>query len=258
MSADVRRVLVVDDEPLARQRLLRWLDEWQRARTPDQPRLEIASACDGLEARDVIARLQPDVLLLDIEMPGLGGFDLLRQLDARPLRVIFTTAYDAYAVAAFESEACDYLVKPFTHERFRAALQRALASVADARRLAALEVRLAAHDAAPRLAVHHGGHLRWLDVDTIEYAVSRAHVSCVRFAGGHEALCDLSIATLARRLDPRRFVSLHRGSLVNVQQVVALRRARDGRLWLELRSGQRLPVARRRHSEARALWRDSE
>ncbi len=241
-----RRVLVVDDEPLARQRLVRFLANADST-------LVVEEAANGLEAVEALLARPPDVVFLDVAMPGLSGLDVLRQIPDRPFRVVFQTAFDRFAVAAFEEEACDYLVKPFTEARFRAALERALARSSERARLTALEERLARRDGALRkLAVRIGRRLVLLAEPDVVALVSRDHVTCVHAADGSEGTTDLSLAALEGRLDDTVFKRVHRGHLVNAAHVTSLVEEGDG-LRVTLSTGLSLPVARRFRAAARSL-----
>jgi two-component system LytT family response regulator len=244
-----RRILVVDDEELARRRVARMVREAGGD-------FVIEEADSGVAAVEAIRAFAPDVVFLDVEMPGMTGFEVLRQFEERPFKVIFETAYDEFAVAAFEEQACDYLLKPFTSERLRRALERALERAADEARLRALEARLVERDGwLRRLAVRQGGRLRVATEAEIDCFVSRDHVTCVYFGDGREATCDLSLAGLEARLDPGVFTRLHRSTIVRATAVLALARDRDGGAYVELANGMRLPVARSRRAAAKALLR---
>jgi len=243
-----RRVLVVDDEPLARARLVRFLGS--------AGSFEVREAADGLAALEVIRAFAPDLVFLDVEMPELSGLELLAQLPERRFRVIFQTAYDAYAVAAFEAEACDYLVKPFTEQRFRAALARSLARASDEERLRALERRLAGREGAlARVAVRIGARVALVPAADVAAFVSRDHVTCVHLVDGREGSTDLSLDALEERLDGGAFRRLHRASLVNTRAVTEVGPAPDGGARVTLRGGLALPVSRRRARAARELVR---
>jgi two-component system LytT family response regulator len=245
--AETKRILVVDDEPLARQRVVRYL---KRAALP----LLVAEAGSGLEAVERIREFGPDLVFLDVEMPGLSGFEVLGQFDVRQFSVVFVTAYDEFAVRAFEENACDYLLKPFTAERLLKALDRALARAADEKRLRALEAAMAGRDGyLRRLTVKQGTRLRVVEEREILYLVSRDHCTCVALADGREGIADLSLRRLAERLDPALFARLHRNNIVGVAAVAALTTLRDGSMWVEMRDGTKLPVARSRRRAARAL-----
>ncbi|MCI0487600.1 MAG: LytTR family DNA-binding domain-containing protein [Blastocatellia bacterium] len=245
--SDPRRILIVDDEPLARQRVSRYLKQSGRS-------LVVEAAATGLEAVERIREFEPDIVFLDVEMPGLSGFEVLQQFDERPFHVVFQTAYDEFALRAFEEHACDYLLKPFTPERFLESLDRALSRVADEERLRALEAAVAERDGyLRRLSVKQGGKLRIVEDKEIACFVSRDHYTCVYFDGSREAITDLSLARLVERLDPAAFKQLHRNNIVRVSEIVSLSNNRDGSMWVELTNGMKLPVSRSRRRHAREL-----
>lgn len=239
-----RRILIVDDEPLARQRLRRFIAE-------AGPDFIIAEASGGLDAVAAIRDFQPEILFLDVEMPGLNGFEVLAQFETRPFVVVFQTAFDEFAVRAFEEAACDYLLKPFTPARFRAALERALTRLADESRLKTLESSLARRDGAlRRLTVKQGTTWRVLDVADIRCFLSLDHYTCAYFKDFgddrlREAVTDLSLARLAERLDPEVFLRVHRNAIVNRAAVRAVTTTPTGDTELELDGGMKVPVSRR-------------
>jgi two-component system LytT family response regulator len=239
-----KRILIVDDEPLARQRVARYLRQFGQE-------FSIEEAESGLRAVERIRDFHPDVIFLDVEMPGLNGFEVLQQFEERPFHVIFQTAYDQFAIRAFEEEACDYLLKPFTAARLHQALDRALDRVADEERLRALEARLTQREGAPtflqRLTVKQGARLRIVEARDIACFISRDHCTCVYFKDADatvEAICDLPLTRLAERLDPREFAQLHRSNLVRIPAIIACLRSRQGEFSVELSNGMRLPVSR--------------
>lgn len=252
MSAltETKRILLVDDEPLARQRLARYVRQYD-------PALALAEAESGLQAVELIRDFRPDVVLLDVEMPGLNGFEVLQQCAARNFCVIFQTAYDQFAIRAFEAHALDYLLKPFTAERLRQALERAFSRLADDTRLRALEAQLAGrHGYLRRFTVKQGTRLRLIEESDIFCFISQDHYTCVFFrdrAHQHEGIIDLSLTQLLERLDPAAFRQLHRNNIARVAAIAALVRTRAGELQVELSNGQRLPVARRQQAAVRAL-----
>jgi len=246
------RILIVDDEPLARRRLALLLGELGVA--PDR----VASADGVAAAHAQIAGEAIDIVLLDVRMRDGTGFDLLRQLpgDAAPA-IIFVTAFDDFAVRAFEVAAADYLVKPVSVERLGLALERAqhlLAARPPGERRAAL-ARIAEVDApdAQTAAAHGletefwirraGGDFVRVEVTTIDYAVvEEDYVRIV--AGGRNYLLRESIRGLLARLDPDTFIQVHRSALVRTTEIAEVGRARFGRAEVVLRGGQRLPLGR--------------
>jgi two-component system LytT family response regulator len=243
---EAQRILIVDDELLSRQRLTRYLHQF------DQP-LVIEEADSGLKAVEAIRAFHPDIVLLDVEMPGLSGFEVLQQFDERPFHIIFQTAYDEFAIRAFEEQACDYLLKPFTAERLHQALRHALSRVADEARLKALEAMIAARDGHLRLlSVKQGGRLRIVEEQDICCFVSRDHYTCVYFNDAREGITDLSLNHLIERLDPRVFRQLHRNNVVRASALVALATEREV-MEVELTNGMRLPVSRSHRRAARDL-----
>jgi len=242
------RILVVDDEPLARQRIARYL----AARNLP---LIIEEAESGLRAVELITEFRPDIVFLDVEMPGLSGLEVLAQFEERPFQVIFETAYDEFAIRAFEEHACDYLLKPFTRERFDQALDRALKESVDQSRLCALEAKLAQREGhLTRIIVKQGGRVRIVEERDITCFVSRDHYTCVYFDGGREGLTDLSINFLSERLDPEVFTRLHRNSIARILAIKSVA-SREGEMMVELSDGIVLAVSRSRRPTVRRLMK---
>lgn len=216
-----RRVLVVDDEPLARARIRRFLVD-------KDERLEIVEAETGDRAVELIATFSPDVVFLDVSMPGMDGFEVLSRVTKRDFAVVFQTAYDEYAVKAFEENACDYLLKPFTAERFHRALDRALGVTGQTQ---------------GKIVVKYRFGLKAIDLDAIDYFISRDHYTHAA-TGGHEFLCEPSIAELEAKLPSERFFRVHRHCIVRLGAVSSV--ARGESLSITLKSGSVFPVARTR------------
>lgn len=229
------RVVIADDEPLARQRLRDMLAE--------QPGVEVVGeAGDGREALHACAELCPDLVLLDIAMPGIDGLEAARHLAAfepRPA-VVFCTAYDAHALSAFEAQAIDYLVKPVRPERLAAALERV-------RTFAAGRERAAQTPNAQRrthLCARLRGSLRLIPIEDVHYLRAEEKYVVVHHARG-EDLIEESLKSLEEEFGDR-FVRIHRNCLVARHEIVELRRAADGHVQAVLRHGPHpLEVSRR-------------
>lgn len=240
-------ILIVDDEALARQRVRRYLERSDAS-------FEISEAENGLQAVELLRKYRFDVVFLDIEMPELNGFEVLAQFDERPFQVVFQTAYDEFAVRAFEEHAADYLLKPFTFDRFRDALSRVLSRAADEERLQKLETEMRKRDGfLKRLTVRQGGRLRIVDESEIVCFVSRDHYTCVYFADAREAICDLSLSHLVARLDQQRFRQLHRSNIACMSAIRSLAFSRAEGMTVELINGMKLPVSRGNRRMVRQL-----
>ncbi len=239
----VLRALIVDDEPLARSLLREYLGAHADV-------LIVAEASNGLEAVHAIQQLAPDLVLLDIQMPKLTGLEVL-QLTGLTRGVIFTTAYDQHAMAAFDLHAVDYLLKPFSQARFDAALARARRLLTEAGE-PALERLLAAQQPLTRVLVPDGAELRVLPLDEIDYIEAQADYVAFHHAG-RDHLKPQRISDLETQLDPRQFVRVHRSFIVNLSQVQALERTESDGHAVRLRSGKRLPVSRSGLERLRAV-----
>lgn len=213
------RVAIVDDEPLARRRIRKLL-----ARYPDVE--TVCDCADGYEAVSAIGEHSPDLVFLDVQMPEVDGFDVLGRLEPERLPlVIFVTAYDEYALRAFDVSAVDYLLKPFDRKRFEQALRRAKARLAtergselNQRTLALLEEIKARTSHLERLVVKSGGRAFFLKTEEINWI--EAEGKYVRLHLGRDShLVRESIGTLESQLDPKRFLRIHRSAIVNIDCV---------------------------------------
>ena len=232
------RALIVDDEPLARRELRRLLDAIQG--------IEIVGEAGNIdEARVSIEALAPEVVFLDIQMPGGSGFDLLAQLDVVP-RVIFTTAYDQYAVQAFDVNALDYLLKPIEPARLAAALRKLQGA-------APLSGGTALPGAPLEQLFVRDGHRCWF-VPLREVSVISSEGNYVRLHWGRERpLLGRSLAALEHKLDPKRFFRANRRQLINLGHIEQVELGAGGRLHLSLRDGPEIEVSRRQARLFRAL-----
>ena len=245
-----KRILIADDEALARQRIARYVRQFEGE-------FLIEEADNGITTVELIASFQPEIIFLDIEMPGLNGLEVLQQFEERPFHVIFQTAYDQFAIRAFEEHACDYLLKPFTAERLHQALSRAIGRVVDKQRLRALEIQLSKYTGGSeyqqKVTVKQGNRLRIVSTSEILCFVSRDHYTCVYFGEQLEGICDLSLTGLAERLDPQEFQQLHRNSVVRISAIVSLSRSKSGETLVELSNGMKLPVSRNNYRDVKDL-----
>lgn len=242
------RAFIVDDERLAVSRMDRLLRESGRVDV-------VGTATDPEDALATLNRTAVDVLFLDIQMPGLTGFELLDRLE-RPPTVVFTTAYDAYALNAFDASAIDYLLKPVESERLSRALDKVerragQGASPDVRALAKeLAAQLSPGRKLDRLASKAGERTTLLDVAKITHFVAKDKLTFA-VAGGREHIVDLTLAQLEARLDARRFIRIHRATIVNTAFVQELYPAVDGGVLVRLKDDGRteLSVARDRVRE---------
>lgn len=232
------KTLIVDDEELARKLL--------REMLACHPEIEIAAECgNGMEAVKAAAEHKPDLLFLDVQMPKLTGFDVLELIERDKVGVIFVTAYDQYAMKAFEVHAVDYLLKPFSRERFEAALERAEhqkpKKEVDAAELAA--TARPPGEYAERIVVKDGTKVTLIPVPKLDYAEALDdYVSLV--SEGKKHLKQQTISGLEMALDPKLFVRIHRSYLVNLERVTRIEPyGKDSKIAI-LTNGVRLPVSR--------------
>ena len=240
------RVLVVDDETPARERLKRLLAEIEGVKV-------IGEAKDGVEAIEVIEQEQPDLVLLDIQMPGLDGFDVIEALEEPP-SIVFVTAYDEYAIRAFEVNALDYLLKPFGRERLEQAIRRAQEAQAEAgdfsEQLAPLLQHLAAHGRyLTRLAVHDRNRICVLDVEEVDWIGIEEERVYVH-AGDKAYATHRTLKELETHLDPTRFFRTHRSAIVNLDRVKEIIPWFKGSHKLRLTTGTEVELSR---AQTRAL-----
>jgi two-component system, LytTR family, response regulator len=237
------RVLIVDDEPLACERL--------RTLLMEEPGIEIAGECrDGVSAVESIRRLQPDLVFLDVQMPEMDGFAVLERLDGRRPVIIFVTAFDQYAIRAFDVCALDYLLKPFDRERFAKALARGRseferrgASDFDARLLSVLEEWKTHKTYVDRLVIRTGGRVFFLRVEEIDWVEAAGNYLRLH-AGAEEYLYRETMLGLEAQLDPKRFARIHRSAMVNVERVKELHPLFRGDYAVVLRDGKQLTLGK--------------
>jgi len=241
------RALVVDDEPVARDRLVRLLEQ--------QDDVDLVGQCsNGLETVTAIEQLAPDLVFLDVQMPEMDGFEVVRALDAgRVPAVVFVTAFDEYAVRAFEVHALDYLLKPFSSVRFRATLAHARDQL-DRHRAGDLGRRLLelaptlwnktdAPKSAERLLVRSTGRVHFVRTADIDWCEAAGNY--VRLHVGEESyLFRETMNGLESKLDPQHFVRIHRKTIVNVERIEELRSSLGGECTIHLRNGARLTLSR--------------
>ncbi len=229
-----KTVLICEDEPLARETLRDFLQPW--------PALQcVGEASDGRQALDLVERLKPDVVFMDIQMPEMTGLEVLRRLQHRPA-IVFTTAFDQHAVTAFELHAVDYLLKPFSRARFDAAVQRLLTEEGTPTELPGQALGWAAQaGTAPlqRILVRDRGRIFPLAVDRIEHLKSDTKYTLIT-AGGQSYLVRVALADLEGRLDPARFLRIHRGAIVNLDFVVSMKADEQSQLELLMQDGTQL------------------
>ncbi len=228
--------LVVDDEPLARANIVNLL------RTDAE--IQILGECSsGVDATKVVRELRPSLLFLDVHMPGCDGFGVLEALGADvPPAVVFVTAYDQYALKAFEAEALDYLLKPYDDARFFRVLSRAKASLAR---------RPAEHRRFERIMIRSAGRISFVRAEEIDWIEAADYYSGLHI-GAKTHLLRRSMAELERDLDPERFCRIHRSTIVNLAQVRDLCRDIGGEYEVVLRDETRLKVSRGYHEKLQA------
>jgi len=270
-DARVLRVLVVDDEPLGRQRLLDLLH--------DEADIEVVgTAADGVAAVEAIRSVHPDLVFLDVQMPRMSGLDVVQAIGAADMpATIFVTAYDQYALDAFDTAAVDYLVKPFKDDRFEEAVRRARRRVESDSRERLHEQLIALLQGGPsavlapsplpdapvrqgekyleRIAVQMRGKMRVVPVAQIDYVTASGQYVELH-VGAHRYIIRESLQHLEERLDPEHFIRVHRSAIVRLSLVDTLLRSEGSDYEIQLKGGVRLPVGRsRREALERRLGR---
>jgi two-component system, LytTR family, response regulator len=250
------RALIVDDEPLAREGI--------RMRLKQEPDVEVIGACkNGREAVAAILRDVPDLVFLDIQMPRLDGFGVIETVGVRQMpHVIFVTAYDEHALRAFEVSALDYLLKPIDGGRFSEALERARGRIRGEnlevvseqlhKMMAALRVE---RNHLERLSIKSAGRITFLSVDEIDWI--EAADNYVQVHAGHEShLLHATMNSLESRLDPNKFLRIHRSAIVNITRIKELHPMFHGEYRVILKDGARLMSGRRYRENLQKLLND--
>ena len=241
------RAIIADDEPLARRGVRQLLASHKDITV-------VAETRNGRETIRALRELKPDLLFLDVQMPNLDGFDVVKEIGPKSMPVlIFVTAYDEFAVRAFEAQALDYLVKPLEVSRFTQALERVREQLRSAkavnisRKLAALLAMRQQQRVKQGILVHTPSGELLIDAEEIDWIEADDYYAAIH---SHQVrhLVRESLASLEKRLDRSRFLRTHRSAIVNVDRVAELRRE-TGETWLILRHGVRIPLSRRRRAQ---------
>lgn len=239
------KALIIDDEPLARSIILEYLQA--------HPAITVVQECnDGFEGVKAIQQHQPQLIFLDIQMPKINGFEMLELID-QPPTIIFTTAFDEYAIKAFESHAIDYLLKPFSQERFDKALQKWM----DQRQLATtpaslLETAAASPQQSQRIVVKTGGRIRIIPVEEVDYLEAADDYVKIHTAGG-TFLKNKTMGHFENILDAAQFVRTHRSYIINIQRITRLD-AHEKESWLALlTTGARVPVSKTGYAKLKGV-----
>jgi two-component system, LytTR family, response regulator len=238
------RTLIVDDEDLARERIQALLEE--------QPDIEIVGLCaDGTSAIETIDRERPDLVFLDVQMPGMDGFEVVENIDTEHVpAIVFVTAYDGHALRAFEINALDFLLKPFDQARFEKALERARSqlnrdrtSLIDARLVSLLEGLHEERKYPERLIVKSGGRVFFVRTEDIDWVEASGNYVKIH-AKGEAHLIRESMKNMETKLDSKIFVRIHRSAIVNIDRIKELEPWFHGEYVVIMRDGTRLTASR--------------
>jgi two-component system, LytTR family, response regulator len=247
------RAVIVDDEPLARRRI--------RSLLVEAADVEVVAECEnGNQAIQAVEESRPDLLFLDIQMPEVDGFDVLHTIGVGHVPVvIFVTAYDQFALRAFEAHALDYLLKPFDDERFEAALQRARERIRqqkggdlDRRLLGLLEEMRGDRDYLQRLVVPNGQRSLFIQTEQIDWIEAERNYIRVH-VGGRACLMRESLSRMETALNPAMFCRIHRSTIVNINRIQAVESSFRGEYLVVLHDGTRLPSGRSYRRNLHAL-----
>lgn len=241
------RCILVEDEPPALDRLRRLLSS--------DPEVDIVAECpDGSAAVELISRLRPDLVFLDIQLPGKDGFEVLKELGPDLPLIVFVTAYDEYAVKAFEVNALDYLLKPFDQERVMQALARARQqqnvvqqSEFQKRVLSMLESRDTSSRRLTRILIKNAGRLAFLNVSEIDWVQAQGNYLQLH-TGSASFMLRETMNGFEAQLDPEEFLRIHRGFLVRLSAIREIQQEARGSSVVILKNGTRLPLSRRYRS----------
>ncbi|HWU44301.1 MAG TPA: LytTR family DNA-binding domain-containing protein [Bdellovibrio sp.] len=230
-----KKILVVDDEKMARERILRFLKNYSEP-------LKVFEAANGPEAVTAIKDIKPDVIFLDIQMPEMTGFDVLYQIENKNFQVVFQTAFDDFAIKAFEVNACDYLLKPFTEEKLQGALRKALVAQDQQNKLRDLERHLKKEESFLKtLVTKKGTQTKIIDLDDVLYFKSEDHYTFA-VTSSHEFIVDLSLNSLEEKINPEIFSRCHRNCIVRTDFVDRIGGADNSAIYLK--NGVQLPLSR--------------
>jgi two-component system LytT family response regulator len=246
------RTMIVDDEPLARERL--------RTLAAAEPGLDVVAECgDGLSALRAIEQSRPDLLFLDIQMPEMDGFEVLQSLETPPPATVFVTAYDEYALRAFEVAAVDYLLKPINPDRFGAAVARARDRVATPGRADDTLALLVEHLRAERhfrsrFVVRHNDQVSFVRTADVEWIEATGNYAKL-FAGGRVHIVRETMKSIEAQLDPARFIRVHRSVIVQIDCIVSMQPHFHGEWVIAMRNGTRFTSSRSYGDRLRTLIR---
>jgi two-component system LytT family response regulator len=240
------KTIIIDDEPLARSIVKEYLQKY--------PELEIAQECnDGFEAVKAIQQYQPDLIFLDIQMPKINGFEMLEILDQTP-SVIFTTAFDEYAIKAFEAHAVDYLLKPFSQDRFDKAIQKWKEQKTGAQKNTEELLETVSHSPAQsqRIVVKTGSKIKIIPVHDVYFLEAADDYVKVHTHEGN-FLKNKTMSHFEKTLDPQQFVRSHRSYIVNIQQITRIDPYEKDNHIAILKSGAKVPVSRNGYLKLRTV-----
>ena len=240
------KIITIDDEPLARSIVKEYLQKY--------PEIEIVQECnDGFEGFKAIQQYQPDLIFLDIQMPKINGFEMLELLDESPA-VIFTTAFDEYAIKAFEAHAIDYLLKPFSQERFDKAIQKWKEQKVSSQKNTEELLETASHFPAQsqRVVVKTGSKIKIIPVHDVFYFEAADDYVKVHTQEG-SFLKNKTMSHFEKTLDPQQFVRSHRSYIVNIQQITRIDPYEKDNHVAILKSGAKVPVSRNGYVKLRTV-----
>ncbi len=240
------KILVVDDEQPARQRIRKLIESCEAAKDA-----ETTEATNGLEALQKITENQPDIVILDVDMPEMTGIDLLHQLPQKNFLVIFQTAHSHFAVEAFELSAIDFLLKPYTRARFEQSVEKAIKKLNERERLTSLEEELIKRkNYMRRFVVNVGQKTKIIDESEVCYFSSKDHITSVHMEDISYAYQN-SLTHIEKHTDPERFLRIHKNAVINLRETKSYSKSRP--MTVLMKNGDELRVARDREKAVREV-----
>jgi two-component system, LytTR family, response regulator len=238
------KAILIDDEPLARSIIAEYLQGF--------PEVNVVQECgDGFEGVKAIAQHKPDLIFLDIQMPKINGFEMLELLE-NPPAVIFTTAFDEYAIKAFEAHAIDYLLKPFSKERFTKAIQKWFQQRREGKPSAAIPDEIRQPEERNRVVIREGGNIRIVPVDQIQYI--EAYDDYVKiFTAKEMFLKKKTMSFYEKSLDPSQFTRVHRSYIINISELTKIEPLEKDTHLALLKSGAKIPLSKSGYSNLKSV-----
>lgn len=250
MTNKVINAIVVDDEHLARHYLQEMLKEY--------PNINIVAECkNGFEAVKAVATYNPELIFLDIQMPKLDGFEVLELIEREDIAVVFATAYDEYALKAFDSHAVDYLLKPYSKERLAKAIEKVMKNIGrplpSMNEMRSTSLSSSVPEYLSRVVVKEGSKIEVIPVHAVEYVLAEDDYIDIHYGMGQRVLKHQTLTSFEQSLNPNKFVRIHRSSLVNIEQVERIELISKDKYVAILKDRAELRISRTGHKRLKAV-----